>query len=108
MMDPFSDEPGPNYPRPGEPGPRRDPEYIADSDSGEGWGCLGVLLILLGIPPILLGLFFGMCWVQFPVGEFFLIAFVCFGVGGGLIAAGRRLCSGPSLMDDNSGAVPND
>ncbi|MCK4867561.1 MAG: hypothetical protein KAT39_05895, partial [Alphaproteobacteria bacterium] len=84
---------GPVDPRLGEHGPEseppRNPKHDPEFPSAERWGCLGVLFFLLGIPLILLGIFFGLCTMNFAHPLFFLLATVCLIVGVLLIVTGK-------------------
>jgi hypothetical protein len=74
MTDPVPDR------RPGEPRPdeemRREPK-----DHQRGDGCFGVMLILLGLPLVLLGLFLGLCAVSASLPVLLMISIVPLGLG---------------------------
>lgn len=84
MTNPFQDrQPGELRPEHKKAGPKQD---------GGASGYLGVLLIILGIPFILLGLFLGMCTLVVGPSGLLFLTFVCLGGGAGLIAIGGGLC----------------
>ena len=92
MTSPFQDR------QPGEIRPERE-------EAGTGFergvsGCQGVLLLLLGIPPLLLGLFIGMCTLALGPSRLLVLALFCFGLGAGLIWAGIASFGGGAYRDN--------